>query len=569
MTANNAALGADWKLARAPLPNPGPVRASERQAILRSRRPALAGDQMQRVRVELARKYGAEFWQQKQHRARCRRELAHFVKSLWPVIEPGTELVWNWHLDVICAALERVSRGDLDYRRVLINVPPGHMKSRLVSVFWPAWNWLENPGRRALFVTYVQKLSNRDSIATRDLIRSQEYQALIPHVYGEQWREPWEIKSDEDNIEMYGTTLHGKRIATSVTGAATGFRGDDIVIDDPLNVEEFPTSESLEAVASWYDKRMSTRFNDQAAGAIVIIMQRLHENDLAGHVLAQDALQARNPSWVRYKHICLPSEFDPDSACAFDQRKARGELLFPAKFPRAVIDNAKVQLGAQYSAQHDQRPTSAAGAIFPMASLRFWYPRGHPVPLPHKEKDANGNEVACIQGEIPQRFDQQIQSWDLAFKDEKTSDFVAGYLLARFCSAIYIITEEHGHLGFAATLNAIRVMSTNYPLATAKYIEDKANGPAVIETLHSALFGITPVEPDGGKQARAWATEPAIKAGNVWLPHPALYPWVHGLLGEMRAFPRGRHDDRVDAFTQGVRALMQGGLNTLQAMTRL
>lgn len=532
-----------------------------------ARQPPMTDEARAHVQGEQRRAYPRAYWQAQAKKIEARRSLAAFVRYMWPVIEPGQVLVWSWHIDVICDALEKVTRGEIT--RLLINIPPGHMKSLLVAVFWPAWTWLENPGFRALFATYVQKLSNRDSLRCRDLVRSTEYRELIPRLYGDTWREPWDLKADANNVESYSTTLSGFRLATSVTGAGTGFRGDAIVIDDPLNVEEFPTAEALEAVTSWYDKRMSSRFNDQDKGAIVIIMQRLHENDLAGHVLAQDKTNASNPSWRPFRHICLRSEYDPAHPNEFDRRKEHGELLFPGKFSRDVIEVAKIQLGAQYPAQHDQRPVSAAGGIFPMCKLRFWYPKGiETIPLPWREKDEKGNEVACVQGELPRRFDFMCQSWDLAFKDTKTSDFVAGQVWGRWFAACHLVHQEHGHFGITKSIERIRFTSSTFPQATAKYIEDKANGPAVIEMLQHELFGIEPVEPDGGKVARAWAVEPLISAGNVWLPHPALYPWVVPLLNELRAFPRGRHDDMVDAFTQALRKLALSGASLLQAMTR-
>lgn len=525
-------------------------------------------DKMKRVRKELLNKYGAEYWRKQLRKSEVRRSLKEFIKEFWEVIEPGTPLVWNWHIDVLCEVLERVTARDPEYRRVLINIPPGHMKSVIVSIMWPAWQWLENPGYRGLFVTYVQTLTNDHARKCRDLVQSKKYKEFIPRLYGEKWDEAWTLRRDYNGIEGFGTTLGGDRKATSVDGAGTGLRGDDIVIDDPMNADEFPTPESLDDINNWYDKRMSSRFNDMTTGAIVIIMQRLHENDLSGHVLAQDEANKNKPGWIKFRHVCLPSEFDPDNASEFDRRTFKGELLFAARFTRIVIENAKIQLGAQFSAQHDQRPVAASGGIFPMWKICFWYPAGVEVPMPHREKDESNNYVPCKQGVLPGKFDTQIQSWDMAFKDLKTSDYVCGGLLARKGSSCYLIDITHGHLSFSASCDAVRVMSANYPLAIAKYVEDKANGPAVIDALKEEIMGLEEVNPDGGKVARAWAVEPMIKAGNVWLPHPALYPETHKILGEMRPFPKVKHDDRVDMLTQGLRKLATSIVSLLKAMTK-
>lgn len=559
-----------WKLADAPYPSPGPARASARAEIRRQRRPSLLTDNPSHkvARQQLLTKYGRDYWQQQLRKVEVRRSLKEFVKEFWEVIEPGTPLVWNWHIEVICDVLEKITARDPDYRRVIFNIPPGHMKSALVSIMWPAWQWLENPAYRSMCVTYVQRLTNDHARKCRDLVKSTKYQSYIPRVYGDKWNDSWQIRRDQDGIQEFGNTVKGVRQATSLKGAGTGLRGDDVIIDDPMNADEFPTLESLDHVNSWFDKRMSSRLNNPKSGALVIIMQRLHENDLCGHLLALDETLRGTPGWTPFKHVCLPTEFDPDSASEFDKRTVRGELLFPQRFDAATIMEAKHRLGSQFHAQHNQKPVASSGGIFPMVKIRFWYPAGIQAPAPWREKDEKGNATACVQGELPRYMDQEIQSWDLAFKDLETSDFVAGLMLSSRGPHIYAIDYAHGHMGATASCDAIRVMSLNWPNATSKYIEDAANGPAVIETLKKELMGIEPVKPDGGKVARAWAIEPVIHAGNLWLPHPRLYPWVHKLLDEMRGFPKGNHDDFVDALTQGVRKLMHSMMHVLKAMVR-
>lgn len=558
-----------WKAALAPLPQPGPPNADERLRIKVERRPTLLDAKSRNLRRLIAKRHGKEGLLARLHKKRLRTSLAAFVKEAWPILEPGTPLVWNWHIDVICEALEKVTRGEID--RLLINVPPGHMKSRLVCVFWPAWEWLTDPGQKSIYASYHQTLSNRDSQACRELVQSEWYKALIPKLYGEHWATAWGLKDDNNTIQVYATEMQGVHQATSVGGAGAGFRAHKVVIDDPMNTAEFPTDEKLEGVISWFNIRMSSRLNDMQTGALVVIMQRLHENDLAGYILSTDALHraAGNKDWKYWKHINLRSEYDPGRPNEFDKRTQKGELLFPAKFPQPVIDEAKHKLGNQYAAQHDQDPMPQSGGIFEMRNLCFWYPASiFPLPIPHKEKNEKNEYTNCKQGPLPKAFHEQSQSWDCAFKDAEDNDYVAGQLWGRFNTDCFLVDQTYGHLSFTKTVEAIKQMTKDYPLAFAKYVEDKANGSAVLDVLKDKIFGLVPVEPEGGKKARAQAVSPFISAQNVWLPHPQLYPWVYALLAELRAFPKAKHDDQVDAMSQALVKMVISNMMMMEGMTR-
>lgn len=503
------------------------------------------------------------------YRIDARKSLADFTKKAWHVLEPGTDLCWNWHLDSICNALEKVSAKQS--QRLLITVPPGHMKSLLVSVFWPAWIWLTNPGWRSIYVTYDLRLTLRDSYRCRELMDSVWYKDLIPRKYGKSQRDVWSFAPDQNAKGYYENTQRGFRFSTSFGGAGTGLRGDVVVFDDPMNVEEYPTPESLATINSTWDQRLANRLNDMQTGAHVGIMQRVHENDLAGHLLKQDESQKDNRSWKPFTHLCYPSEYNPDAHSEGDPRTERGEILFAAKFPRPVLDTQRIQLGPYaYAAQHDQRPVPVGGGIFNLSWVKFWYPSGRPVPTPVQVETMTGL-VPCAQAELPARVVVTCQSWDCTFKDTSSSDFVCGQVWGRMLADLFLLDQTHGRFDIIRTLSEIRRFSAMYPTAIAKYIEDKANGPAVITMLTGEISGLIPVDPQkngGGKESRAHAIVPLFAAGNVWLPHPEVFPWVRGLLAELGAFPRGRHDDQVDSTTQALCMMRNDGASLLQQMTK-
>jgi len=270
-----------------------------------------------------------------------------------------------------------------------------------------------------------------------------------------------------------------------------------------------------------------------------------------------------------YDHLCLPSEYDPGRSCVTsigfqDPRTEKGELLFPGKFPRGVLDEAKRDLGPYgYSGQHDQSPTPVGGSIIKEEWIRYWYPLEAKPPIPVVVSTENGaREIP--QEPLPPRLDMQIQSWDLAFKGNSTSDFVAGHVWARTGARFFLLDRTHARLDFPQTLQAIRDMTKRHVEATEKLVEDKANGPAVLATLRNEIPGMIAVQPNGGKESRLHSVASLFAAGNVWLPHPSIAPWTPEVVAELVRFPRAPNDDDVDACTQ---ALARLNLTAQVAMT--
>jgi predicted phage terminase large subunit-like protein len=445
-------------------------------------------------------------------RERAMRRLSEFVRQAWHVLEPSTAFVPGWHIDALCEHLEAVTLGQI--LRLLINMPPRHMKSLLVVVFWLCWEWIRHPELRWLFASYAATLAIRDSVKCRRLIESFWYQS--------RWGDRFALTSYQNEKSRFENDKTGYRIALGVGGAATGEGGDRVVVDDPHNIREAESETIRQGTLDWFDQVMNTRLNDPKTGAMVIVMQRLHENDLAGHILRQGG----------YEELKLPAEYEGSKHVTGigwqDPRTEPGELLWPERFGAAEIEWLKRSLGSYAAAgQLQQRPAPAEGGIL---KRRWW--RSYLL--------------------LPSEFTEMIQSWDCAFKDTDTSDYVVGQVWGRIGADKYLLDQVRGRMDCPATIQAIKRLSEKWPQAVAKLVEDKANGPAVVATLKHEIAGLIAVNPQGGKEVRAHAVSPQIEAGNVYLPDPTIAPWVGAFIDECAAFPQGAYDDQVDAMTQAL-----------------
>jgi predicted phage terminase large subunit-like protein len=469
---------------------------------------------------------------------KARRSLAEFTRQAWHVIEPGVSLEWNWHLDAICEHLEAVTRGEI--RRLIINVPPGAMKSTLVCVMWPAWQWTHTPEWRALFGSYALKLAMRDSVKTRDVITSEWYR--------EAFGIAWELKQDQDTKSHFVNSQKGFRDAMATGAAATGLRGDAVVIDDPISVKQGNSALAREAAFDWIEKTTSTRLNDMRTGARVLVMHRLHEWDPAGLLLKQGG----------WEHLFLPAEFDPikskpTSIGWCDPRTERGELLFPNRINKDVLEQMRISLGDDFAGQFNQDPAPGGGIIFKGYEFKLWAPKEMINSLPpYRRRREDGVLVELPAEPLPPEngFTERGTSWDFAFKGSETSDRVVGQAWADAGPRHYLLDQVSGRMDFNRSLAAIKEFGKRHPLHRAQYIEDKANGTAIMNVLSQEISGLIPVSPKDDKVTRAKACTPAIRSGHVYLPHPSLAPWVEDLFAELEAFPKGAHDDQVDALTQ-------------------
>jgi hypothetical protein len=241
--------------------------------------------------------------------------LRAFVEIAWHLVEREGTFESNWHIDQICEELEAISRGE--NRRLAIAMPPRHMKSLLTAVFWPAWDWIDNPGRRFLYTSYAYDLALRDSEKSRRIMESEWYR--------DRWGDKWEFVGAQNRKERYANSKGGERITSSVDSKLTGEGGDVIVVDDPHNVREAESEGQRTTVLNWWRESLSSRHNDPRTGVFALIQQRVHYQDLMGYVLENDTA-------IPWRVLCLPAEFDPAHKYLNpkDPRTVEGELLWPA-----------------------------------------------------------------------------------------------------------------------------------------------------------------------------------------------------------------------------------------------
>lgn len=477
--------------------------------------------------------------------------LAEFVQQAWHIVEPSTPLIWNWHLDVMCHALQEQARGNKKYRKLLIEVPPGTMKSLLVSVFAPAWQWLDNPERRKLFFSNDDALAKRDSRRMREIITSRWYARLRSYVADKKGVKAWSISKDQNEKVNFENSKRGFRQCLSLGAKVTGKRADDIVIDDPIDAKEVVNG-SIDQVRTRLTEAnnvvevvLPNRVNKLADACWTIVMQRLHPDDPAGRVQADNT----NGEW---HIISLQMEFEPGNPKNHedDPRTEAGELLQPEQFPKEEIEKLKAKLDRHYTSQYQQNPLPPDGGPLKKWFWCFWYPLGTHAPPPIRFMKPDGTLHTSTQRELPMKLTGHTQSWDMAFKDTKDSAYVVGQVWAENQADSFLLDQVREKMDFTTTLDAVRTLTAAWPQALKKLVEEKANGAAVMSSLKREIAGFDPVEPDGGKEGRANAVAPACKSGNVWLPHPSVAPWVKALLAELEAFPASQYADQVDTLTQ-------------------
>lgn len=482
--------------------------------------------------------------------------LRQYVSEAWPIIRPATLFVSSWHIDCISDHLEAVTRGEI--RNLIINIPPRHMKSLLVSVFWPTWEWTYQPHIQWLYASYADSLAIRDAVQSRRLINSPWYQ--------ERWGTAFRLTDDQNMKTKYENDHSGHRIATSVGGVGTGEGGDRLVADDPNKVKEAESEVMRETVTTWWDETMSTRGNDPKTVAKVVVQQRTHRLDLTGHLLETGD----------YHHLCLPAEYEPrimaivdhplDPAdpqphdeCAIhaDPRTQEGELLCPDRFGAPELAVLKRALGTTYAiaGQLQQRPVPRAGALFKSEGFR-------PLPPDFDVVGADGRTLR-------QRL-WLLQFWDLAYSEKTSADYTASLTLG------YDPRTENAYL-----LNAWRTRVQEQEDATednriglagaiANHLERLPQRPGLIGVWEGAFkkkpathdlarrvmrilwaksiaVRIQPVPEVTDKVFRAQLPAGRCEIGQVYADRTA--PWWPAFEAECLSFPKGDHDDWVDCFS--------------------
>lgn len=353
---------------------------------------------------------------------------------------------------------------------------------------------------------------------------------------------PWDMPSQKQPHSLWSNT--------------SDFTTESIASIEPAGVEEV------------FDIQVE-RTENFIANGLVSHNTRWNEDDLSGYLLAQESEEPEQWHILNFPAIAEvePQEFPATCTIERDERKP-GEALCPQRYPLERLMKIARRIGKYFwNALFQQRPSAVEGTIFKRQWWRFWQPKNAELP-PVRAKLADGSLHECTVEDLPVYFDEQIQSWDMAFKDAASSSFVVGQVWGRTGANKYLLDQDRDHRDMPSTLRAVEGLSNSWPMAYAKLVEAKANGPAVIQTLRNGIGGLIPVEPDGSKEARAYAIQPDVEAGNVYLPHPHIAPWVWDYIDEMATFPNGANDDQVDSTTQALRRLQLQSMNTreLEAM---
>lgn len=456
----------------------------------------------------------------------CRRSLAAFAKRAWHILEPATPLKWGWALDAICQHLEAVTDGRIN--RLLMNVPPGTMKSLLTAVIWPAWEWGPRglASNRFISTAHKQDLAVRDNMKCRRLIQSDWYQELWPIT----------LTSDQNAKTKFENDRTGFREAMAFT-SMTGARGDRVILDDPLSADDANSDAALLAAELTFLEALPTRVNNDRS-AIVVIMQRLHERDTSGLILSRG---------LPYVHLMLPMRFEPDRRCTTeigftDPRTEEGELLFPERFSEEQVLELERTLGSYAaSGQLQQRPVPRSGGMFQRSDFEIV-----------EAAPAGGTEC---------------RAWDFAAsapKPGKQPDWTVGLRMKYVGGIFYVMDVKRGRwapsdvervLKNTASQDgtSVRIRMPQDPGAAGK-----ADAATKVKLLAGYAVKVEPVS--GDKATRARPASAQAEAGNVKLVRG---DWNDAFLDEVCIFPNGQHDDQVDAFADALNELALGSTYTL------
>lgn len=444
--------------------------------------------------------------------AALRTNFIFFLRKAFGVVSAGDRFVPNWHLEAIAWRLEQVRSGDVT--QLTVTMPPRYLKSVTISVAWVAWMLGKDPSLRFVCVSYSADLAAKHATDCRAIMQSDWYRRIFPKT---------RLRGSGGSVMDFATTKGGGRLSTSVGGTLTGRGGDIIVIDDPIKPDDANSETMRERVRSWYSNTLVSRLNDKSKGAIILVMQRVHEEDLAGHLLKAGG----------QTHLSLPAVAEADEEIPVGEgrvhRRREGEALHPE---RESLDrlghNREVMGSAVFSAQYQQAPVPAGGLVVQRDWFRYY-----------------DNEPGRRPG------DQIVQSWDTATKDGALNDYSVCITALKRGRLIYVLDVFRGKLNFPDLKRKV-VGLAQYWQANTLLIEDAASGAQLIQQLREDNMAGIPRplarRPEGDKASRLWGQTARIEAGEMLLPRDAA--WRADFERELLGFPNARHDDQVDALSQ-------------------
>lgn len=435
------------------------------------------------------------------------------------------------HLDKLSGWLAETAAGKR--RHIIITMPPRHGKSLLVSYVFPLWVMARDPHARVIVASYEHEFAAFWGQAVRETIRER----------GEEWG----LELDRSTTARHNWKLKsGGSMRTAGTGGPlTGKGADFLIIDDPIKDYEEASSEVMREKAwQWFMSTAYTRVEPKT-GVCIVLHTRWFQDDLIGRLIAHSenikeerakGNPVEGPVWDVFNLPMIAEEHDALG-------RAPGEVLWPGRFPPEDVSRIRGMTSPyQWSALYQQRPSPEEGGAVKRAWWKFYK-------------------------QLPADYDVMIQTWDLAFHDLKKSDYSVGQVWARRGAQYFLVDQVRGHFSMPEVISAARALTAKYPKATAKLVEDRANGPALIQMLHREIAGIIPVPAKGSKDARLQKVIPAIEAGNVFLPQnpdDTRAKWVWEFIEECAGFPNVAHDDQLDAMVHGLGFLLNQGWTSVQ-----
>jgi predicted phage terminase large subunit-like protein len=440
--------------------------------------------------------------------AACRKDLVSFGRKMFHVLNPSAIFHMNWDICAVAYVLEQIRLGEI--KRLIINMPPRSLKSTMCSVAFPAFVLGHDPTKRLIVASYSADLAIKHSNDFRTVINSAEYHGIFPGM---------RISAMKNTQTEVVTTLNGFRLAISVDGTLTGRGGDIIIIDEPIAALAALSQKSRAHVVDWYFNTLLSRLDDQQNGAIVLVMQRLHEEDLAGVLLRG------SDEWtvLSLPAIAEQDEEIPIGSGQVHVRRA-GDVLHPERQSREVLESLRAEFGPEiYAAQYQQQPVAPGGAMI----KRVWVRRY----------------------DQPPKSGQIIQSWDVANKQGEENDYSVCTTWRIYDKRYYLIDLLRGRFDFP-TLRTKVSQQAKLHKASQILIEDAGFGTALIQELKTAHFSVVGVKPEYDKKIRMAIQSAKFENGQVFFPKEA--PWLRDLEDELFAFPNGRHDDQADSTSQAL-----------------
>ncbi len=456
-----------------------------------------------------------------------------FIERAFYELNPEARFAPSPHIELIASKLEACRQGKI--KRLIINLPPRSLKSHCASIAFPAWLLGHNPAEQIICVSYGQELSDKLARDCRTLVGSAFFKRVFPGLA---------LSAAKQSVGEFVTTAQGSRLSTSVGGTLTGRGGNYLIIDDPLKPGDALSETQRTACNEWFANTLLSRLNSKVDGCIIVIMQRLHQDDLVGYLTEQGGWEV----------LSFPAIAEEDETFVIENpfgrylfRRKAGEVLHPAREPLEMLTKLRASVGEyNFSSQYQQAPVPIGGAMVKTGWLQYY-----------------------SSSEGLQKFDRIIQSWDTANKANELCDFSVCTTWGVKNGHYYLLDVFRARVEYPELRRKVKELSTRFN-PTAILIEDKASGTQLIQDLGKAdgVGFISPFQPPAGmdKVMRLHAQTTAFEAGRVLLPSQA--PWLADYVKELTGFPGSKYDDQVDSTTQAL-AYLESAQVTLDLWSRL